>query len=36
MRILAFIERPKVIEKILTHLGLCPTRVHNPPASIAA
>jgi hypothetical protein len=32
MRIIAFIEQPAVIEKILTHLGLWPARAHNPPA----
>jgi hypothetical protein len=32
MRIIAFIEQPEVIEKILTHLGFWPTRIHSPPA----
>ena len=32
MRIIAFIEQPEVIEKILTHLGLWPTHIHSPPA----
>jgi hypothetical protein len=38
MRIIAFIEQPAVIEKILTHLGLWPTPVHAPPVapSVAA
>jgi hypothetical protein len=37
MRIIAFIEQPEVIGKILTHLGLWPTRVHSPPIeSLAA
>lgn len=37
MRILAFIERPEVIEKILTHLGVWPAHVHSLPAhSLAA
>ena len=31
MRVIAFIERPEVIEKILTHLGLCPAQAHSPP-----
>jgi hypothetical protein len=35
MRIIAFIERPEVIEKILTHLGLWPTHIHSPPAGVA-
>ncbi|MEI8192092.1 MAG: hypothetical protein WCI75_20465, partial [candidate division NC10 bacterium] len=30
MRILAFIEQPEVIEKILTHLGVWPAHVHSP------
>jgi len=34
MWIIAFIERPEVIEKILTHLGLWPAHTHNPPDSI--
>lgn len=37
MRIIAFIEQPEVIAKILTHLGLWPTRVYRPPViSLAA
>ena len=45
MRIIAFIEQPAVIEKILIHLGLCsalsqskgPILAHSPPtASVAA
>jgi hypothetical protein len=32
MRIIAFIEQPAVIAKILTHLGLWLARVHSPPA----
>jgi hypothetical protein len=37
MRIIALIEQPEVIRKILTHLGLWPAHVHSPPAqSIAA
>lgn len=37
MWIIAFIEQPEVIEKILTHLGLWPAHVHSPQAqSIAA
>jgi hypothetical protein len=37
MRIIAFLEQPDVIAKILTHLGLWPTRVHSPPVeSVAA
>jgi len=32
MRIIAFIEQPEVIEKILTHLGLWPAQAHSPPA----
>jgi hypothetical protein len=31
MRTIAFIEQPEVIEQILTHLGLRPTRIHSPP-----
>ena len=31
MRILAFIEQPAAIEKILTPLGLWPARAHSPP-----
>lgn len=37
MRIIAFTEQPEAIEKILSHLGLWPTRVHSPPVeSVAA
>jgi len=37
MRLVAFIEQPDVIEKILTHLGIWPTQAHSPPMqSIAA
>jgi len=37
MRIIAFIEHPEVIEKILTHLALWPAPAHSPPvASLAA
>ncbi len=36
MRIIAFIVRRKVIEKILAHLGLWPAQVHSPPEPIAA
>ncbi len=36
MRIIAIIEQPEVIEKILTHLGLWSAHAHGPPASIAA
>jgi len=35
MRIIAFIEQPEVIEKILTHLGLWPAQAHSPPAGVA-
>ena len=34
MRIIAFIEQPEVIEKILTHLGLWPAQSHSPPAGV--
>ena len=34
MRIIAFIEQPEVIEKILTHLGLWPAQAHSPPAGV--
>ncbi len=34
MRILAFIEQPEVIEKILIHLGLWPAPAHSPPAGV--
>ena len=33
MRIIAFIEQPAIIEKILTHLGLWPTLAHSPPVA---
>jgi hypothetical protein len=33
MRIMAFIEQPVVIEKILTHLGLWTTQAHSPLAA---
>ena len=33
MRILAFIEHPEVIEKILAHLGLWPAPAHSPPVA---
>ena len=36
MRIIAFIEQPEVIEKILTHLKMWPGQAHSSPASIAA
>lgn len=37
MRIIALIEQPAVIERILTHLGLWPAPAHSPPVdSIAA
>jgi len=32
MRLIACIERPEVIAKILTHLGLWFAHVHSPPA----
>ena len=32
MRIIAFIEQPAVIEKILRHLALWPATAHRPPA----
>jgi hypothetical protein len=32
MRIIAFIEQPEVIAKILTHLGIWPAPAHSPPA----
>jgi len=34
MRILACIEQPEVIEKILTHLGFWPTHIHSPSAEV--
>ncbi len=36
MRIIAFIEQPEVIEKILTHLGLWPHPAHAPPDGAVA
>ena len=36
MRILALIDQPEVIEKILTHLGLLPYSAHAPPNSAVA
>ena len=30
--VIAFIEQPEVIEKILTHLGLWPAHAHGPSA----
>ena len=33
MRIIAFIKQPKVIEKILAHLGLWPAPAHSPPVA---
>jgi hypothetical protein len=33
--LIAFIEQPEVIEKILTHLGLWPAQAHSPPAGVA-
>ncbi len=36
MRIIAFIEQPEVIEKILTHLGLWPAPSHAPPPRAVA
>ena len=32
MRLIACIEQPEVIRKILTHLGVWPAHVHSPPA----
>ena len=32
--IIAFIEQPEVIEKILTHFGLWPAQSHSPPAGV--
>ena len=31
--LIAFIEQPEVIEKILTHLGLWPAPAHSPPVA---
>jgi hypothetical protein len=38
MRIIAFIEKPEGIEKVLTPLGLWPAPAHSPPiaSSLAA
>jgi len=36
LRIIASIEPPAVIEKILSHLGLWPPHSHSPPESLAA
>lgn len=36
MRIIAFIEQPEVIAKILAHLGLWPACAHSPPARALA
>jgi hypothetical protein len=36
MRVLAFIEQPEVIEKILTHLALWPAPAHSPPVRTLA
>jgi hypothetical protein len=33
MKIIAFIEAEDVIEKILRHLGLWETHIHDPPAA---
>jgi len=35
-RIIAFIDQPDVIEKILTDIGLWPARAHGPPEAAAA
>ena len=32
--LIACIEQPEVIEKILTHLGVWPSHVHSPPAGV--
>jgi hypothetical protein len=34
MRLIACIEQPEVIEKILTHLGIWPVQAHSPPAGV--
>ncbi len=34
MRILAFIEQPEIVEKILTHLQSWPAPAHSPPAGV--
>lgn len=36
MRIIAFIQQPGVMEKILTYLGLWPTPAHSLPESVVA
>jgi hypothetical protein len=36
MRIMALIDRPEVIEKILTHLGLWPYPAHSSPSTAVA
>ncbi len=36
MRIIASIEQPEVMEKILTHPGLWPVHADSPPEAIAA
>ena len=36
MGIIAFIDQPDVIERILTHLGLWPHPAHAPPAGAVA
>lgn len=36
MRIIAFIDQPDVIEKILRHLGLWPHPAHAPPDGAVA
>jgi hypothetical protein len=36
MRIIALIDQPEVIEKILTHLELWPYAPHAPPSSAVA
>jgi hypothetical protein len=36
MRIIAFIDQPDIIEKILTHLGLWPYASHAPPPGAVA
>jgi len=36
MRIIAFIEQPAVIEKILRHLALWPSPAHSPPVAALA
>jgi len=35
MRIIAFIEQPGIIEKILTYLGLSLAPAHCPPVSLS-